>query len=730
MKITRLFMLLLAMVVAACDSGTGPHSLLGRSSPHTAGTVSPCTRCHSSSNTPDLDPLVTGGTGTAGKHVKHVTERGIDCEVCHKDYFTNPDHMNGTIDTGSSVATAVSFSVTGPAGAWVNAAGPRAGTCSGVACHGTAAMEWYGTAGWTLPACTECHASAFSSALDPASTNGAPPAGRHGKHVSSRGIGCERCHFQYPSRLTHMNGRMDTADAAAALVNFSITGPSGSWMNNSGPGSGQCAGVSCHGTDTLDWYGTGTWALPSSCTTCHASSYSNVLDPALTNGSGLSGKHVRHTASLGLTCTKCHLGYPARTSHMSGIMDTQDPAVLLVAFDAANAQGSWVSDSGPQSGGCSNLACHATQTPDWYGLAGVSLPPCATCHAGPAGPRRAVMGAGGDFGANAAILSHHVTNGPGNDPVADQCLVCHEMDRHMGGTVRLHDADTGAAISFDPAAPASLEPFCLSCHDADGAAAAFRSGGTPTTPFLDGSVMGQAPNRASVEIFANWDKTFGHRRQGLTCMGNGNPNTGCHANGHGSTFVGILARNLALPSAKTNWFTVADEPDYDLCFTCHAANARVSKEAILGMKANGNYALGLASEGAVPAYTTANIQTLFRDVNLGTTGKAYDDSAFFSSDHENLHMYHLQIGPAWNYRDSTSSSVVCLTCHSVHGSNTPFGWVHDEMLFSHFAGAGADAYGMLGAPLNLPNYPVSCTFNCHDPGIVGVLHSWFEPSDE
>ncbi len=722
------FMLLLVMAVASCDSGKGQDSLFNRRPPHTAGTVSPCTRCHSSSMAASLDPLVTGGSGTAGKHIKHVTERGIDCEVCHRGYQSNPNHMNGTLDAGSPLVSILSFSLVGPAGTWVNDTGPQTGSCSGIACHGTAVIEWYGTSGWTLPACTECHASAFSAALDPVATNGSPPAGRHVKHVSSRGIGCERCHYQYPSMRTHANGQLDAAESATGMMQFNIVAPQGAWTGDTGPQTGQCAAVSCHGVDTLAWYGTSTWTLPSSCITCHASSYSSVLDPVLTNGSGVAGKHVRHVSTFGFSCAKCHQNYTDRSSHASGALDTPDPATLLVYFDATNSAGTWTGDIGQESGSCALTDCHAAQTPEWYGTAGAAPSPCVICHVNAMGTRRPVLGPNGDFGANAAMRSHHVTRGPGNDPLTDQCLACHDQSNHMGGTVLLRNADTGTAIAYSSTNPSSAEPFCLSCHDTNGATATFTSGGTPTSPFIDGSVMGQTPYRASAEINTHWNKTFGHRQKGLTCLGNGSPNTGCHPNGHGSGFVGILARNLALPSAKTHWYAVVDEPDYDLCFTCHASYAQVSKEAILGMRAGGNYATDLSYFGAVPAYTLPNIQTLFRDVDLGTTGKSYDDPSPFSSPHENLHMYHLQIGPAWNYRGSIASSIVCLSCHSVHGSNTQWGWVHDELLFNHFS-AGADQYGMIGVALNqLGFYPTSCTFNCHD--LLDTTHSWYEPSGE
>ena len=482
-----------------------------------------------------------------------------------------------------------------------------------------------------------------------------------------------------------------------------------------------------HGTDSLFSRAAGTGTTISRCTQCHNASVSPGLDPLLTNGSGTAGKHVRHVQVRGIDCERCHNGYFSTATHMDGALDTENAAVQVVYFDFVNPSGAWINDVGPGTGTCSLLYCHNYEPLDWYGTNTWSLPPCDVCHSTAIGLRRAVTGTGGDFGQNAALLSHHVTGT--SDPTPAQCQVCHEMSQHMGGGVRLKHADTGTAVAYDPSNPGTLEPFCLSCHDATGAAVTFASGGTPTTPFNDSSIMGQAPNRASIEIADQWNRTFGHRQQGLTCLGNGMPGTGCHGNGHGTSFVGLLARNLALPSSKSGWYTAADEPDYDLCFTCHDLYSRVSKEAVLGMRMGGNYQLDLADWGAVPAYAISGIQTLFRDVNLGTTGKAYDDPTFFSSAHENLHMYHLQIGPAWSYRSAVPSSIVCVTCHSVHGSNTQWGWVHDSLAYGHFVGAGGDQYGMIGAPLaSLGNYPTSCTFNCHN--IFGTTHSWFEPSDE
>ncbi len=723
-----LSVLTLLIVAAGCDSGQGPDSILNHKfRPH--GTVSTCTNCHNSTRSPAMDPLVTNGSGTYGKHIRHVQDRAIACERCHYNYLGASTHMNGVFDTGNPAVSLVNMNITGPAGLWTSDTGTGTGSCAGVACHGNATLDWYGTNTWTLPACTTCHASSFSSALDPVATNGTPPGGRHVKHVTSRNIDCDRCHHNYPSSLTHANGVLDTGDPAVNIVRFNIVGSAATWTNDSGADTGDCASVSCHGPSILGWYGTGTWTLPANCTICHSSSFINALDPLATNGTATAGKHVKHVADFNMSCSKCHLNYPSRTSHANGSMDTPNPAVLLVYFDSTNPTGTWINDLGPETGDCSSLLCHGTESPAWYGLAGVSFPPCVACHSSPIGSRRQIFGAGGDFGQNTGIKSHHVSGG--NDPTSTQCQVCHDLSHHMGGTVYVRNADSGAAGVYNPASPSSLEPFCLSCHDSDGATSTFASGGTPTSPFIDGSVLGAVPFKMSAEISTHWAKSYGHKKQGLTCIGNGSPNTGCHGNGHGTPFVGLLSKNLTLPSNKTNWFATTDEADYELCFSCHGNYPRVTKEAILGFKQGGKYDLEFLASNptVVPPYYITSIQTKFRDVDLGTTGKVYDDPASFSDPHTNLHYYHVQIGPAWNYRDSLPSSIVCISCHNVHGSNTQWGWVYDEIQFSHYVGTGSDQYGMIGEPLgSLSNYPTSCTFNCHN--YLDITHSWFEPSDE
>ena len=172
---------------------------------------------------------------------------------------------------------------------------------------------------------------------------------------------------------------------------------------------------------------------------------------------------------------------------------------------------------------------------------------CTTCHAVaqdngdgvPVGGRRAVVP---DFENN----SHHVQG-----TVSDiDCVACHEMTQHQQGQVRLRDPDTGNFLlalidrpEDDPAVAAALEPWCLACHDADGAGgvAPFQDAVMP--PIVDATAWNAAQHGGS-----------------QTCYD-------CHRNGHGSDHEPILIANY-VTADNTNFSTAS----YQLCFTCHIQN--------------------------------------------------------------------------------------------------------------------------------------------------------------
>jgi hypothetical protein len=300
--------------------------------------------------------------------------------------------------------------------------------------------------------------------------------------------------------------------------------------------------------------------------------------------------------------------------------------------------------------------------------------------------------------------------------------------------VRLRHADTDTAIVYDGGSPAALEPFCLSCHDADGATATFAASGSALEPFADGGVLGTAPFGEGVRISSYWNGAYNkHKLWGLTC-------TSCHGNygtpnAHGAGFQGLLTSNLSLPVTTTTDF---DYEDYRLCFDCHDGYPSVSKEVVLGYKQGGNYDVFWAP---TPYYTTG-IQSLFRDRYIGNpanfpaywggSNQTYNDSTWGYDPHVPLHNWHLSrydfFGSGWTYRTGAVGRPNCVTCHNVHGTAGTVRSVYEEFGITVSTGVGGDEYGTMVNVDNLESAPINCASSCH--GIAGPLHYWYAPSDE
>jgi hypothetical protein len=444
-----------------------------------------------------------------------------------------------------------------------------------------------------------------------------------------------------------------------------------------------------------------------------------------------------------ISCTSCHLGSPTSVH----------PTDWVPLF---RTHGPYVAANGTAA--CANQYCHGTT------LAGVpgSGPSCTTCHGLPFDPttlvcrdchkqqmgtRRPILGPNGDFGQNAAILSHHVTGTA--DPAPDQCKVCHDMSEHMSGTVRLRNADTGATIVYDPATPNTLEPFCLSCHDAGGALASAITDGTPSTPFNDGSNLGVPPYPYAARISSSWNKTYGHGTNGnhpagsrLTCLGTGQPGTGCHGskgsiNAHGSINQVLATRAFTYDIAASGPTYTYDESHFDLCFNCHESYPLVSKTRIFGVKFGGllDTAYGRPGpRGLNPPYDTGGLfLTHFADHNDPLDPSApLNDSVFWGTSDMNLHWFHIGLQTASFRGTGSFSGINCVNCHDVHGSGLPYGAVYDELAYGNTTTLGDNVIGEMVysayTTTLLEDYPTYCAFNCHS--IQGPTRAWFSPINE
>ncbi len=437
-----------------------------------------------------------------------------------------------------------------------------------------------------------------------------------------------------------------------------------------------------------------------SATECHLATVLKQTYPV----SGMHLNHINSNSIYNIGCRHCHSTYPDSYLHKNGVVDGASGEIVVFNSDIAGSSASW--DKSTTT--CSSLNCHGNA--NWYDN---PVKGCALCHKNSVGSRRQIVdsngngtGSGGDFN----MKSHHVINyNNGNIQIVkkEDCLVCHDQSNHMRGTVLLNDKDnSGNSIIYDPDDPSSLEPFCLSCHDIDGASAE----ADPFSPFTSDNILGTTPNRAGVEIRKSWEKRNGHRREGLTCMGDGTPGSGCHGNydqtagtgsvnAHGSGNAGLLANKMNLPVP----FGSFDEENYRLCLDCHDNYPSVlSLNELVGIGSGSNYARWGSDSYNLDPYSVEFMVSGFHDYKARNYDKQF-----------NLHLMHLRDG-TWKYRGVAGNNGYgsCVTCHNVHGTAGQY-YLWDDWGFSIEMDSGVEYGKLASANFSGTRYPEFCAASCH-----------------
>ncbi|MCP4757483.1 MAG: CxxxxCH/CxxCH domain-containing protein, partial [Proteobacteria bacterium] len=384
-----------------------------------------CSDCHTVDGA--IDPLLGNGSGTDGKHVAHVANRGIDCDICHENYPDNGNHINGIfgkIETDSILTFGGDFIVGGAVTA--DFADDANGTCSDISCHGGTGSggAWYAAA----TQCLECH---DADGIDPIAQNGESTQGKHMAHVNQKNIACESCHEAYTGKSSHMNGEFGVSGISPENEEFIFFG--GVYPDTEGSdvsadfdsGSGTCSNITCHGgTGGVTWY-----AESTGCNACHLSGGS--IDPLVTGGSGSSGKHNRHSLEKSIGCEVCHKNYPSdpgtRDFHMNGVYGAAVETVSIVnwgeGWPDASSDVSADFDSG--SGACANITCHGNTggSLSWYTMESG----CVSCHEADSTINPILTGGGTSDGKHTAHVSDRGLN----------CENCHkdysESPTHMNG---------------------------------------------------------------------------------------------------------------------------------------------------------------------------------------------------------------------------------------------------------------------------------------------------------
>ncbi|MBI5749043.1 MAG: hypothetical protein HZA00_07940 [Nitrospinae bacterium] len=180
--------------------------------------------------------------------------------------------------------------------------------------------------------------------------------------------------------------------------------------------------------------------------------------------------------------------------------------------------------------------------------------PCAKCH-----DAQGTLVQGNEDSPSKYKGVNYISAHPPDPTKRTDCLVCHDYNNstkpHKKGTPYLNNKDGGASIEFDITNPSSLEPFCLSCHDSNGATDGNTATGNPKRPFSkETDVSNEVP-----DIKVRW--TGAAHSANISCFGDGVSN-GCHGNPHGSGKRALLA-----PYSES----VGEDQKY-FCFNCHGNN--------------------------------------------------------------------------------------------------------------------------------------------------------------
>jgi len=293
-----------------------------------------------------------------------------------------------------------------------------------------------------VPDCLICHLPTSPFSLNPLFTNGEGESGKHIAHVIEGGFACARCHDNYTSQTSHMNGTMDTPNSAIQLIYFDSLNPNGQWTDT----ARSCSNVYCHsrGTSTTastpniipSWTG----SLDTTCTGCHNgdSSASNKMD---------TGSHSKHVVSSNYDCSKCHNQTVScsRTIsntalHVNKLVDIAfDTATNPVGAAAYNGISSPVAKTpGNAFSTCSNTYCHSNGTSYVTGVIPNNTSPtwgsvavgCNSCHGAgrPSYPQITAAGVANPKANEHVSHMQYITT-------AHDCDGCHYTTTTTGNTI-------------------------------------------------------------------------------------------------------------------------------------------------------------------------------------------------------------------------------------------------------------------------------------------------------
>lgn len=591
----------------------------------------------------------------------------------------------GASDPHGTVCSQCHINHTSPGGQLTAVLG-NANLC--ISCHnpaGSASPKPFANADKAIPGTSGTSHAWDKNAVNATYQTNTPTNAEMLSRINSGQIVCSTCHNQHSQTYIPYLRADNTGDALCKDCHSARN--LGRYLDNTTANrSSHPVGITYNGTDP------GLLATPVApvvlvsskieCSSCHQTHYATSTDGNLlrkTNDVTLcTSCHVSMT-HYGATCNTCHQTHNTNKSNIYLIKDiitTPNSENKTVVFTAQSGAGSFAEGAAPYDGVCE--VCHTTTTYHKNNGTGTShnaavnctnchkhanafRSSCFDCHNTTQGARRQIvdntgngLGIGGDF----KRTSHHVT---GSVPKESDCILCHDMTAHKGGTVRLKD-DLGTVYSYNSASKSSVEGFCLNCHDANGF-------GGDVTPLSDGVAVPVINN-------AMWTASA-HKTAGTA---NANTCLACHDNGHGSNKSTLIG-----PYTKTADAT-ADPMDEEeeFCLGCHGGTGVASVKVHLSFANNSNTATAIRKHDPTASYR--------KHTNDENTGAAFGGA--------NRH-------------------VECVDCHNPHGAKV-YAATRAPAIYNELIGASGvtPTYAGPGAPTGFTfkenaTFEYEVCFKCH-----------------
>jgi len=638
---------------------------------------------------------------------------GKECTICHD---LTKEHINGQDDTNAA-GQRLRSSINGTATPSVFAAckachqingGPdSADSTAQVSSHGNDTAEGFAPEEESYyKKCQTCH--------EVHGNNKNVQSSRNLKLIKSK-INTSDVVFENTTGTDSFD-EADTTDTDDICVTCHITStnnPGYPMSNHQGGDHGWAdqRGKNCTACHTHDYKQNGNVSpndgfMPS-CSGCHGFPPQQIgLDDTATRGyAGGIGAHQVHVDGAGFECKTCHGHNGSGPTHGGSVGRTVvEQKNINIVFDTGlsfpggttlyNGGAPFEDTSTPTNPTCV-VGCHNPiifypeneTTPNlvnvigwddgllgaWPADSDPTTPdiPCKNCH----DTQGTAMDQGTLDGVN-YISSHKVDTSKRTD-----CLVCHDLSNHKNGIVVLKNNDNTSTVSWSRSliVPDTdvFEPFCLSCHDADG-----------NQPF---STTGTPPNIES-QWSAAAHQTGGTTNAGYSCFGDTSfGGVGCHNNPHGSASVKLLT-------------TKVNNSIDTICFNCHT-QGKVQNNAISG---------ATLADDIQQAFSFADNQKH----TLGTTFRI-NGADNFTLQCTSCHNPHIVTGKYW---EADTSKTPITTPNFSDPVNNPRGM--GTQLWGAVSGQKMADYAGSGTYVTpkeetftasqLPSYPVFCEA-CHTP---------------